>query len=123
MAPSGLQIEIQRDGAVVRTRHFRVNLGGRHLVYKTTAHKEVVYPPADVPVAGTCKVAPPRVVSAAFRKQTECIYKSGTDNGINPSPPFFGESVPAFIGLWIGQVIGSMRHIEVAAENNGLFLL
>ena len=66
---------------------------------------EVVDPPSDVPLAGFCKVAPPRVGSLFIRmEETEGIGEAFTQKGIHFSALFICEACILMVRSGIGKV-------------------
>ena len=84
---------------------------------------EVVDPPSNVPLAGFCKVAPPRVGSLFIRmEETEGIGEAFLQKGIHFSALFICEACILMVRSGIGKVDVFMGDIEVAAEDDRLFL-
>src|SRR3989344_6749355 len=115
--------DFQGNGAVVRARDVGVYPGRPNLGRQDLAHEEIVYTPAHVAGTGIGEMRPPTVMPVAFGENTECVHESGLDNRIDALPFFLGETMFALICLRIGQIVCRVRHIEVSAENNRLFLL
>src|SRR3989344_6305817 len=98
-------------------------LGRPNLGSKGLTHEEIVYTPAHVPRPGIGEVRPPAVVPVAFGENTKRIHKSRLNKRINTLTLLLCETMFTLIGLRVRQIIGHMRHIEIPAENNRLFLL
>jgi len=84
--------------------------------------EEVVEAPADVPRAGGAEDAPPGVVSPALFEFAEGVEEAGIDEGSEAVAFFNGEAVVADVGLGVGEVDLGVSDVEVAAEDDGLFL-
>src|ERR1700722_2386472 len=65
-------------------------------------------------------MAPPRIVSVALGKQSECIDEAGVDEGLKSRALLIGETLLAAIGLGIRKIEFGMGNIEVTAKYDGL---
>ena len=63
-------------------------------------------------------MAPPRVMSVALCKKTECVNKTCVNKCLHPLSLFFCEPMFALVLFWIRQVIWRVRDIKIPADNN-----
>ena len=86
-------------------------------------NQKIVESPADVPGAGRAHGTPPRVMLRTLLEFTKGVEKPSSDKGIEPGAFLGRETVVLHVGLGIREINFRVRDVEVAAENDGLFLL
>src|SRR5438477_5085693 len=84
------------------------------------ADEEIIDAPADVPGARVQKWRPPGEMAAVFLELTEGVAKARLHQRAEAGPFLGREPVVFYVGLRVGEVDFSVRHIEVAAENHRL---
>jgi len=83
------------------------------------AHEEVIDAPTHIALPSVAEVAPPAVMTIALCKYAERIDKSRSDELVDAFTLFLGKSLLTLVGLGIREVVRSMCHIEVPADDNG----
>src|SRR6185436_8396145 len=108
---------------MVGALHVGLNEGSFEARAQGGADEEVVDAPAHISRPDTGHRTPPGVMPAIGLELAESIEETGFHE-CGETGPFLGrEAVVFYIGLGIGQVELRMSHIEVAAEDDGLFPL
>jgi len=105
---------------VVAAHDVGVNLGDRDALDEARRHQKVIDAPADVSRTSVREIRPPRVVAVAFVKQSKGVDETGVEEVLKALALLRRESSLSGVGLWIGEVVGRVRHVEVAAEDDGL---
>ena len=78
---------------MVRTHDVGMYLRRADLLCQSLAHEEVIYAPAHISRPGVGEVRPPAVVSVAFSKNTQCIYKTCVNEILKAFTLFFGKTL------------------------------
>ena len=84
--------------------------------------EKVVDAPSDVARTRPVHVAPPRVVAVALGEETESVDKAVVDQRLKFRPFLVGETGVFSVVPGIGQIVFGVRDIEVAANDDRLFL-
>ena len=107
---------------MIRAQDVCVYPSGRYTGNKSFAYKYVIDSPTDIAVPRTAPRSPPAVVPLALVKFSERIYEPAGNHLVYSFPFLLSETMLAFIFFWIGEVLHSMRYIEIAAEDDWLVL-
>src|SRR5919108_4758412 len=114
----GLSIDFYAHRAMVGALHLGADEGALEAGTQRLRDQEKVDAPADVPVAGPGHGAPPRVMAAAFLELAEGVEETRLHKRVEAGAFFGREPVVPDIGLGVGEVKFSVRHVQVAAKNH-----
>src|SRR5439155_1657774 len=116
-----LQVDFNSDGAMVRAWHVVADEGAFEARAQGGADEEVVDAPTHVSASDTGHRTPPGIMPAIRLEHAESVEKTGLHKR-GETGSFLGrETVIVHVVLWIGEVDFGVRHVEVAAEDDGLF--
>ena len=108
---------------MVAVHHVRANEGAFEARAQRFGDEKIINAPADVPRARAGHRTPPGVMSPARLEFAEGVHESRVHERAEAVALLDGETVVADVGLGVRQVNLGVRHIEVAAKDDGLFLL
>ena len=100
----------------------RQDAGGFDPWHELNRDEKVVDAPSDVARTRTVHVAPPRVVAVALGEETESVDKAVVDQRLKFRPFLVGKTGVFPVGPGVGQIVFGVRDIEVAANDDRLFL-
>jgi hypothetical protein len=103
---------------VVTAHDAGVNLGGNHSFNEILRNQEVVDAPSDVASASVGEVGPPGVVTIALLEESKGVDEPGVYEILKASTFLSGVTRFARVGLGISKVVGSVRHVQVTAEDD-----
>src|SRR6187401_3721210 len=86
------------------------------------ADEKIIQAPADIPCSRAPKLAPPRVMSAAFLKLAEGVHKTRVDKRAETRPFFRRKTVVFHVCLRVGEIYFRVCHVQVAAKDHRLAL-
>src|ERR1035437_6332053 len=113
-----LRRERETDRTVIAAHDVHVNLGRGDTRDEGSRDEESVHAPSDVARTGVGEIRPPRVVTIAFVKKAERVDESGVDEVMEALALLGRETLFAHVG--IGQIVGSVRDVQVATEDDRL---
>src|ERR1035437_7467601 len=113
-----LRRERETDRTVIAAHDVHVNLGRGDTRDEGSRDEEIVNAPSDVARTGVGEIRPPRVVTIAFVKKAERVDESGVDEVMEALALLGRETLFAHVG--IGQIVGSVRDVQVATEDDRL---
>ena len=108
---------------MVAVHHVRADEGALEARAQRSGDEKIINAPADVPRARAGHRTPPGVMSPARLEFAEGVHESRAHERAEAVALLDGETVVADVGLGIREVNLGVRHVEVAAEDHGLFLL
>src|ERR1017187_1760669 len=108
---------------MIAAHHFGADEGAFETWTQRGTDEEIVNAPANVPRTRAGHRTPPGVMSPALFKFAERVHETRLDERPETGAFLRRETVVVNVGLRVGEVNFRVRHIEVAAENYGLFLL
>src|SRR5664279_2937491 len=115
-----LRRERETDRTVIAAHDVHVNLGRGDARDEGLRDEEIVDAPSDVACAGVGKIRPPRVVTVALVKEAERVDESGVDEVLEALALLCRETLFAHVGFGIGEIVGSVRDVEVATKDDRL---
>ena len=119
-----LYIDIKLNRAVVRAVNFGMNFRVNQLFSQSFGGYEIVNSPSDISLSCLHTVTPPRISVFQIRiKMTECINKSAVENCCHLFSFLGCKSGVLSVRFRVFQVNFLMGNIQIAAVNNGLFLI
>ena len=109
---------------MVRTSDSGVNFGALYARQDGFGHAEVVNAPADGPCPGSAAEAPPGIgVSGVWVQAAEGVCKACLQKGGEPGALLVREAGGEVVCCGASKVDFLVRDVQVAAEDDGLFLI
>src|SRR5471030_1703926 len=108
---------------MVAVHHMRADEGAFEPRPQRFGDEKIINAPADVSRARAGHRTPPGVMSPARLEFAEGVHEARANERAEAVALLDGETVVADVGLGIREVNLGVCHVEVAAENYGLFLL
>ena len=111
-------------GAMVAAHHIGKNRGTLQMGHKAIGHQEVVDAPPHVLLPCMESVAPPAVgLPHVGIEMTESVGEARSQKGGHLLALLIGETRIATVGLGVLEVYFQMRHVHVAAHDDGFSLV
>src|SRR5450631_819379 len=118
-----LDIDGHAHRTMIASHDLRMNSHCLDGFAQARGHQEVVDSPTDVAGTRIGEMAPPRIVTVPLREQPEGVDEPCIDQILKALALFVRKPLLAAIRLWIGKIEFRMRHVEITAQNEGLFRL
>src|ERR1022692_2516289 len=110
--------EREADRTVITAHDVRVNFGGNDALDEAWRDEEIVDAPSDVARASVGEIGPPGVVTVALMEDSKSVDKACVHEVLEAIAFLAGVTGLAHVRFGIGQILGRVRHVQVATEDD-----